>query len=82
MFLFIGLLAYTKVVANVDGSHGWAYSIGWIGFFVSAASCATFFLVGLYIFRNPGAGVVTGPQIYAPLNQWEDAYSSDSDEGL
>ena len=81
MFLFIGLLAYTKVASSATGSHGWSYSIGWIGFFVSAASSATFFVVGLYIFRKPGSGM-SGPQVYAPLNQWEETYSSESDEDL
>lgn len=81
LFLFIGLLSYTKEVNSSEGTHGWSYSIGWIGFFVSISSCVTFLLVALYIHRNPGSPI--GPQIYAPLNQWEDTYSSDdSDDNL
>ena len=79
--MFIGLLVYTKKIHSSPGSQGWSYSIGWIGFFVAAVSAIIFTLVALYRYRNPDMTQRT-QQIYAPLSQWNEPGSSDSDEDL
>ena len=80
LWLFIGLLAYTSVINTLLGERDWSYSIGWIGFVVSLVSAIYYSLVAIYRLRHPDDGRSTAQQIYAPLSQWDNASSSDSDD--
>uniref|UniRef100_A0A1X7TJU3 Uncharacterized protein n=2 Tax=Amphimedon queenslandica TaxID=400682 RepID=A0A1X7TJU3_AMPQE len=76
---FIGLLVYTKELkSNKGASQGWSYSIGWLGFFLVVFSVVYYVFAGVYRLKKPQSSVIQ--QIYAPLTQWDDVSSSDSED--
>lgn len=80
LWLFIGLLVYTSVISHFGAKQDWSYSIGWVGFIVALVSAIYYSLVAVYRLRHPDDGRSAAQQIYAPLSQWEDASSTDSDD--
>ena len=76
---FIGLLVYTKELkSNKGASQGWSYSIGWLGFFLVVFSVVYYVFAGVYRLKKPQSSAIQ--QIYAPLTQWDDVSSSDSED--
>lgn len=77
---FVGLLVYTKELNSSSGKSGWSYSIAWVGFITVLVSVIYYCIMGVYRIRHPEVSSQGMQQIYAPLTQWDDISSSDSDE--
>uniref|UniRef100_A0A1X7TDJ1 Uncharacterized protein n=1 Tax=Amphimedon queenslandica TaxID=400682 RepID=A0A1X7TDJ1_AMPQE len=80
-FLFTVALAFgiQELKSNKGASQGWSYySIGWLGFFLVVFSVIYYVFAGVYRLKKPQSSVIQ--QIYAPLTQWDDVSSSDSED--